>query len=565
MSRKRLLLLPSLALVTLALACGGAAAPTATPAAKAPVPTATTAAAPTATRAAAATATAAPTAAPTAVVSAKPSGNVVEVDGQNSWDAKQFDPGYWQGSAFLGGFRGLYRVIYEPLAFTDADGKLEQPILATSWSMAKDGLSWTFQLRKGVKFQNGEDFNAQVMVKNMQRAKGIGASFYQQNVAGYDTPDPYTMTVKLKGPDLALISRLIYSTRIGYPAPAGYIDSVGPTGNVGNPPIGTGPYKFLKADTAALDLTLEAWDGWGGYWGFKPTVKTVRFLGVGEQTTRIAMLSTGEADIALLTPGNQLREVRGGTVHASKSVQGTWIEFFNQADTSSPYGNVKVRQAINYAVDKQAIIDKLLGGAGEVMASTMTSVQFGFPNDLKPYPYDPDKAKQLLKEAGFPDGFDGGALFATTAEQSLQAQAIAAYLAAVGIKIQVTPIDTGTLLGRWIPPKHNMNLEKGMGFLGSSLAGDGGYRIESFFTHYGDWGYTVDPQLDAMYDKTLTSVDIVERGKLLSDLATYTNEKAYKLFLWSPKAVYGWGQRIADWRLTPGEGTFDNAQSIRLK
>ncbi|MSQ34112.1 MAG: ABC transporter substrate-binding protein [Dehalococcoidia bacterium] len=546
-----------------ALACGGAAAaPTATPAkaAAAATPTEAGRAPPPV-----ATPTAAPTAAPTAVVSAKPSGSVVEVDGQNSWDAKQFDPGYWQGSAFLGGFRGLYRVVYEPLAFTDADGRLEQPILATSWSMAKDGLSWTFQLRKGVKFQNGEDFNAQVMVKNMQRAKGIGASFYQQNVTGYETPDPYTMTVKLKGPDLALISRLIYSTRIGYPAPAGYIDSVGPTGNVGNPPIGTGPYKFLKADTASLDLTLEAWDGWGGYWGFKPTVKTVRFLGVGEQTTRIAMLATGEADIAILTPGPQLREVRGATVHASGSVQGTWIEFFNQGDPSSPYGNVKVRQAINYAVDKQTMIDKLLGGAGEVMASTMTSVQFGFPKDLKPYPYDPAKAKQLLAEAGFASGFDGGAIFASTAEQSLQAQAIASYLSAVGIKVQVTPMDYGTLLGRWIPPKHNMNLEKGMGFLGSSLAGDGAYRIESFFTRYGDWGYTVDPQLDATYDKTLNTVDISERGKLLSDLATYTNSQAYKLFLWSPKAVYGWGPRIADWRRTPGEAAFDNAQSIRLK
>jgi len=557
-SRRSWITLPLLGVVALSLACGGAAAPTATVA---------PATAPTATRApvaAAATATPFATPAPTAVASAKPTGVVTVADGSTAYDAKQFDPAFWQGSTFFGGFRGLYRVVYEPLAFTDADGKIEQPILATSWKMAPDGLSWTFQLRKGVKFQNGEDFNSEVMAKNMARAKGIGAPFYQQNVSGYDTTDPYTLVVKLKKPDLALISRLIYSTRIGYPAPAGYIDSKA-GGTVGDRPIGTGPYKFVSVDTAALELKIEAWEDWGGYWGFKPTVKTVRFLGIPEQTTRIAMLSTGEADIVTLAAGPKIREVRGGTVHTSDSVSASWVEFFNQGDPSSPYGNVKVRQAINYAVDKEAMIDKLLGGAAILMASTVSPIQFGFAKDLKPYPYDPAKAKQLLKEAGYPDGFDGGSIFASTAEQRTNSEAIVAYLADVGIKVKVTPVDGATFQSRWIPPKHNLNLEKGMGWLGSSLPGDAAYRIESFFTKYGDWGYVVDPGLDANYDKTLTTLDVSERERLLQQLATYTNQNAQKLFLWNNKAVYGWGPRIADWKLTPGEAAFDNAQSIRLK
>jgi len=553
-----------------AVACGGAAAPTATTAPAAPAAAATaTQAAPsfrptTPTPGAAA---AAPTAAP--VGSSKPSGRVTVSDA-NAGGTPDLDPGSWQASQ-----RGLYRVIYEPLMYMNPDGSnYLSPILAESWEMAKDGLSWTFHLRKGVKFQNGEDFDAQVMAKNMKRARGLQSGFFHDNTAGYEFPDSHTLLLKLKKPDLGLLSRLVYGSRIGYPAPSKYIDEAGAAeiglseanrGLIRRAPIGTGPYKIVKFDTQTPEIVVEAWEEWGGYWGYRPTVKTVRYIGIPEETTRIAAVATGEIDIASLAAGPQLKEIRGGTVHLTTSVRVAWLEFFQQALPDSVYSNLKVRQAMNYAVDKNAIIDKLLGGAAVISATSISPLQFGFPKDLKPYPYDPQKAKQLLQEAGYPDGFDGGVIITISAAERVQSQAIAAYLADVGVKVRIESMDSATRSRRWIPPVHDLYLVKGMGWLGSSLAGDGDYRIESFFTKYGQWGYTVDPALDALYDKTLGTVDNSERERTLQQLATMTNEKAYKLFLWFPKTIYAWGPRIADWKLTPGEDQPDGFQTLRLK
>ena len=382
--------------------------------------------------------------------------------------------------------------------------------------------------------------------------------------AGYETPDSHTLVVKLNGPDLALISRLVYSTRIGYPAPAGYIDQVGEDG-IKNRPIGTGPYKLVKADYVAEDITLEAWEDWGAYWSFRPAVKTVRLRGIPEETTRIAMLATGEADLIELGAGPQLKEVKTGTVRFTPYVGTSFLEFFKQADPTSPYGNVKVRQALNYAVNKEELIEKLLAGAASPAASPINPLQFGYPKDLQPYPYDPVKAKQLLAEAGYAGGFDGGVIFTVSSGQKVQAEAVVDYLAPVGVRIRVSPIDAGVFYGRFSKPQHSLDQEVGMGFMGSSLPGDGAYRSESFFSKYGSWGYTVDGELDSLYDKTLSVVDRAERERLLQSLARLTHEKAYKLFLWHPQAVWGLGPRIADWKPIPGLASFSRPQSIRLR
>ena len=554
-----------------AVACGGAAAPTATKAPAAPAAAATaTQAAPSFRPTTPTPGAAAPAPTAAVVASSKPSGKVT-IHGNNAGSAPDLDPGSWQS-----GERGLYRVVYEPLMFMDPDGKnYLSPILATSWEMSKDGLSWTFHLRKGVKFQNGEDFDAEVMAKSMKRARGLQSAFFHENTAGYEFPDKYTMLLKLKKPDLGLLSRLVYGSRIGYPAPSKYIDEAGEpaigksatvaSGLIRRSPIGTGPYKLVKYDPQTPEIVLEAWEDWGGYWGYRPTIKTIREIGIPEETVRLAALATGEIDIAKVSPGPTLKELKAGKVVTSTSVTVRWWEFFQQGIADSPYNNIKVRQAMNYAVDKEAMIDKLLSGAAILSGQSISPLQFGYNPSAKPYPFDPQKAKQLLAEAGFANGFDGGVIIAASEADRVEGAAIADYLGRVGIKLRLEPMDSATKSRRWIPPVHDLHTIKGIGSLGSSLAGDGDYRIESFFTKWGQWGYTVDPDLDALYEKTLTVVDQGEKEKVLQSLALMTNEKAYKLFMWYPKTIYAWGPRIADWKLTPGEDVADGFQMIRLK
>jgi len=553
----------------LALACGGAAAPTAT---KAPAAGAAAATATRAPAAAAATATAVPAAAPTVAVTAKATGKVTIAEAASTGVVSDLDPGSWRG-----GQRGLYRVIFEPLMYMDPDGTNPYtPMLATSWEMAKDGLSWTFHLRKGVKFHNGEDFDAQVMAKNMKRARGLQGPFFQENTAGYEFPDTHTLVLRLKKPDLGLLSRLVYGSRIGYPAPSKLIDEAGEaviTSDLGaansllirRNPVGTGPYKQVKFDPHAPEHVLEAFEGWNAGWGgYRPTVKTVRQIGIPEQTVRIAAMAAGEVDIIYLTPGPTLKELRGGRAVLTPSVRVWWGELYQHRVPNSPYNNVKVRQAMNYAIDKEAMIDKLLGGAGTPAVTVISPMQFGYPKDVKPYPYDPQKARQLLAEAGFPNGLDVGEAFAGNDEARTWSLAIASYFADVGMKIQV-----GSSLGhatRNLPPVHDLWKEMGFGFTGSSLGGDGDYRVENFETKWQQHGYVVDTVQDDLYDKTLGTVDNSERERILQQMATRSNQLANHLFLWYVKAAYGWGPRIADWKLTPGEELGpDGFQTIRLK
>ncbi len=560
MSRRTWITLPLMGVVALGLACGGAAAPTTTQAPAAPAAAATATRAP---AAAAATATRVAAAAPTVAASAKATGKVtyaVAGSAGVSGTATDFDPGAWQG-----GYRGFYHQIYEPLMFMNDEGtNYLSPILAESWEMAKDGLSWTFHLRKGVKFHNGEDFTAAVMVKNIQRAKGLGAPFILGNTAGFETPDTHTMVMKLKGPDLGLLSRLVYGGKTGYPAPAGYIDAVGEAG-LRRHPIGTGPYKMVSFNPQAPELVMEVWEGWGGYAGTRPTVKTAREIGIPEETVRIAALATGEVDVIALTPGPHLREFRGGSLRVYSGTQINSVEFLKQSDPTSPYSDVRVRQAMNYAVDKQAIIDALLGGAATVSASMIEATSFGFDPNLKPYPYDPEKARRLLAEAGYAGGLDGGVILATTAQARLLGQAIADYLGKVGMRIRVSPIEAATQSRHWILPNHDLNTLGDLAFQGSSLGGDGDYRIESFFTKWGQYSYIRDNELDSLYESTLKTLDQRERERILQQLARMTNERAYKVFLYHQKFVWGVGPRIAEWTPNVGEGQSVNANTVRLK
>jgi len=557
----------ALAVAILGLACGGAAAPTATVAPATPAAAGATVRAPTAV----ATATAGPAVAPTAVpvAAAKAAGKVtVIMPGVLSTYSGDLDPAFW-----IGGSRGLYRVIYEPLAYTnprDPTGRdYLSPILATGWQVSADARAWTIQLRKGVKFHNGEDFNAQVMAKNIQRYNGIGgAPEMRDNMAAYEFPDTHTLVLQLKNPDLGLLGRMAHHMRAAYPVPASYVDKFAkevPSREIREHPIGTGPYKFVSMDKEADALVMEAWDEWGGYWGFKPTVKTVKLLGIPEATTRMAMMATGEADLSQFLPGPYLKEARGFTVKQYVSVRTNWSYFLRVNNPDSPYSKVKVRQALNYAVDKEAIIKAVLAGAGIPVGQNISPVQFGYNPEVKPYPYDPQKARQLLAEAGYPDGFDGGRTISTDSQTADIDLSIADYFSKVGVRVEVRRGDSAIIGPRMRQPIHNLDSDYVMYTSASSLGGEADYRIWFALTSMGNWAYSRDPELDSLYVQSTRASNQREREALVQKAALLSHDQAYLLFLWTNQSVYGWGPRIADWTFTPGEDVFDNAQSIRLK
>ena len=332
------------------------------------------------------------------------------------------------------------------------------PGLATSWKISKNGKVYTFSLRKGVKFQDGTPFNAGAYIKDLDRLvnpqnpnyvlKQAGVQSFIEFTYGlvksYKATGPYTVQITLKQPFGPFLSSLamVWS---GVMSPT----AVSKGGNAGvlQHPVGTGPYRFVewvKND----HITLQANPS---YWGHKPAVKRLTFQIVPDASVRVLKLQRGEAQIdADVTTQDVL-----STAHTSGIVQlkqpGQLINGIGITTDVKPLNDVRVRQALNYAVDRKALSNSLFKGIGAPMNSYLPPPVWSYDKTLKGYPYNPTKAKALLKAAGYPNGFSVELLGYTNprgynAAGGQLAVAVQQYLKAVGVTVNITTLDFGAFL-----------------------------------------------------------------------------------------------------------------------
>jgi len=313
------------------------------------------------------------------------------------------------------------------------------PDLATSWDVSKDGLTWTFHLRKGVKFHDGSPFNAECVKFTFERllAPETGSPYRAQFliIDHIDVVDDYTVSITTKRPYPDFLLNIAN----------GNLTMLSPTatkkwsvGEYGNHPVGTGPYKLKEIARGDRVVFVRN----ENYWGPKPKIRTIIYRPVPEASVRIAMLRTGEADIVAKIPPEELKKLSSDPtvkVIASPAMFQLGIEL--RCD-QPPLNDIRVRQALNYAVDKKAIAENILLGAGEV-ATAPYGPGIDFRANLKPYPYDPEKAKLLLKEAGYPNGFKLK-LWAPNGrylKDKQIAEAIQGYLQNIGIDVELRIMD----------------------------------------------------------------------------------------------------------------------------
>jgi peptide/nickel transport system substrate-binding protein len=311
--------------------------------------------------------------------------------------------------------------VYDGLWSFNPDGS-KYPGLVESFDTSEDGKLITLHLRHGVKFQSGDDFTSKDVLWSHERQLKK-APFYGGFVRFIDhmeAPDDYTVKVAFKQVDaqfLAVPAMIVASKS--------YYDRVGED-EFKNHPVGTGPYKIAQYVPAQY-LDLTAFDG---YWGKKPIIKNARFVFVKDDNTRLAKLQAGEVDMIMATPYAAYDELQkaGFTlvklpVHPTQSIQ------FQFTNTKTPWHNVKIRQAIAYAIDCDAIVKGLLHNV-PVHYPRLVPGELGYDPDLMDYKYDPKKAKQLAAEAGYPNGwnmplyFSSGVYFGTQET----AEAVALYL-----------------------------------------------------------------------------------------------------------------------------------------
>ncbi|TVR73895.1 MAG: glutathione ABC transporter substrate-binding protein [Spirochaetaceae bacterium] len=291
--------------------------------------------------------------------------------------------------------------VVERLIYMEEDGTLT-PMLAESWSANPESTVWNFEIRQGVRFHDGAPLNAEAVVMNLRRfvnpEVGAAYAFLLGSVQSIDAVGEYTVQLQLSQPFAPILSHLSHSF-IGIVSP-NQIRDLSPTGTF-EIPIGTGPYKmdsWNRGERVRMSVNND-------YWGNVPQIPNLVINFIPESSARMVALETGEADAVMFVPPQDAARLdRDPNINVvnQTSVRQIYIGFNNQ---KAPFDNPLVRRALNHAVDKQAIVDGLFQGAAFVADAPVANAIFGHTS-AGPYEFNPQRARQLLAEAGFPNGFD---------------------------------------------------------------------------------------------------------------------------------------------------------------
>ncbi len=427
--------------------------------------------------------------------------------------------------------------IYDGLVTRDQDLNII-PALATSYENTTP-TKWRFNLRKGVTFHNGEAFNAESVKFSFERIYAPGSKSPQK--AWFSTIDKieiindYTIDIITKKPDPVLPARLNWFA-IG---PQEYIKEAGDIKFNLNP-VGTGPFKFVKwirDDKVVLK-------GNESYWGGSPQIKELVFRAMPETQARLAALQTGEVDIATNIPPDLAERLKGVKKFGFKSVLGTRVIMLHLCTNhESPLLKKEVRQAINYSIDRDSIVKHLLMGYGKPIASLTTKYVLGYDPNLKPYPYDPVKAKQLLAAAGYPNGIEitmNGPSGRYMRDKEV-CQVVAGQLNKVGIKVNLKILEWGTLISKVTSHTTDPIYLLGWAGLDADLILWPNLHSDEPFSQAND------KILDAMLLQARYEMDPKKREKLYFQVNDYIHDQAYLAALHVQKDLYGVSKRV-DWQ-----------------
>ncbi len=410
--------------------------------------------------------------------------------------------------------------------------------LAESWTESPDGLVYEFKLRRGLKFHNGDAVTSEDVKFSFDRYKGAGAKELQGHVRALEIVDPLTVrfTLKEPWPDFMTFYGTT-ATGAGLVVPKKYLTQVGDDGFKKHP-IGAGPFKFVS-HRPGVDVTLEAFPG---HWRHVPYIKRLIMKSVPEGTTRVAMLKRGEADIAYALDGEDAENVRRDprlTLVPSKHASIFWIEFGDQWDPKSPWHDRRLRLAVNYALNRKTINEVSCLGfcppAGVIVPRVMD-----YALQVAPLPYDPQKAKQLLAEAGYPKGIDAGELvpmppFTTTAEAALND------FSAVGIRVKLRTMERAAFLASWREKKL-----RGLFMVASGSSGNAASRVEAFMYSKGSYAYGGYPDIDDLFLQQGRERDPAKREAILHRIQQLTIDRVMFAPIMDYRTLRGVGPRVAE-------------------
>ncbi|MGH7066041.1 MAG: ABC transporter substrate-binding protein [Stellaceae bacterium] len=466
-----------------------------------------------------------------------------------------FDPAETQG--IITPFMVLY-ALHDALV-KPMPGKVRAPSLAESWSAAEDGLGYEFVLRKDAKFHNGDPVTAEDVKFSFERYRGASHDLLHSRVAAVETPDPQHVRFKLKAPWPDFMTFYATASGASWVVPKKYVEKVGDDG-FKKAPIGAGPYKFVSFNPG-VELVLEAFEG---YWRKTPSVKRLVMKVIPDETTRLAALKRGEVDIAYSIRGElaeDLRRTPGLTLKPVVLQASNWVYFPDQWDPKSPWHDLRVRQAANLALDRDGMNKALFLGYCKINNSIIPDT-FDYYWQPPAAVYDPVKAKKLLTEAGYPNGFDGG-LFYCDSSYANMGEAIVDGLGQIGIRCRLQPIERAGFLAGYAGKKYGHGILRGA----SGAFGDATTRLAAFVVKGGPYAYGSYPDIDELFAKQADELDPKKRAAILAKMQQLVYDKAIYAPVWLLGFLNGIGPRVGEsaFGLIPGFAYTAPFEDITIK
>ncbi len=437
----------------------------------------------------------------------------------------------------------ITNTIMETLARTSPTLEIV-PLLAESWKPVADN-KWQIKLRPNVKFHNGEPLNADALafsVEVFQKTVGTARGYFSF-VKGTEKVDDLTVNIMTDGPVSILPSTLPFL----YMFPPSYYAKVGSDG-FGKEPIGTGPWK-LKSWNRGVEIAVEPNKD---YWGKQPALGDIRFRFAPDASSRVAQLLSGEAQFVNDIPPAMLPRVESSgdsRIEAIKTARAVYLQINVE---SGPTADVRVRKGLNHAVDVESIIKNLFRGHayGRDKGFVLEGME-GHNPDLKPYTYDPELAKKLFAEAGYPQGFplDLWYPIGRYLLDKESSEAIAGQLEKVGIKVTLHGMEPGAYFSKSASER----------LAGVNFFSCGPLFINPVFcpiVHFkkgASWGYGANDKTDTYIKQITAELDTAKRIKLIQEFEQYVfNDWVPWVWLWRQESVYGVSKRLV-WKPQPDE------------
>jgi peptide/nickel transport system substrate-binding protein len=464
-----------------------------------------------------------------------------------------------QGSGTI----NLCALIHEGLVRKALDGSMV-PALAKSWKFGKGGLSVTFTLDERAKFHNGEPVTAADVKFSLERSmrpelKFFRAPVLKQNIDRIEVLDDHRLTVYLKAACPALFE---YSWQYLGIIPKAYTEKVGDS-EFAKHPIGTGPFKWVDYQQ---DVFVRA-QAFEDHYRQVPKVKTVEFKFAVDDATLMAMLRAGEVDVAQLPLSTyaQLKDDRNIKILWAKFVSAPALGFADLAfpNEPSPFHDIRVRRAVSYAINRKAICERILHGAAEPWGDIFAPYHVGVNQNIKPFPYDPEKAKALLKEAGYPNGFETTVTCGHPAGDKIELQAITSDLARVGIRSKFIELEGGIYLRHIAEKKiHGIFRLGSPWWVGISHPG---VAMESVFSEKSIWSYYTTPELNAEWLKLSEMTDEKDIEVQAKKVSRLWHESEIKYMLWANHQPFGVSARVKAYTPVPGVMQITGLEYLDLK